>query len=319
VHFHLAAEHDWDLASRSGVYAPDSLTNEGFIHCSSAEQLLTVANTLFAGRTDLVLLMIDGTRLRHEVRFEGADDDGRPFPHVYGPLDLEAVFNAEPYRPAEDGLFERHEETGGFAAHGAATIGEVRQRALAAMASFHRPWWVAGGWAMDLFLARKTRPHADLEISILRSDQGELFEYLSGWDLRLAAAGALHGWNGDIIERPWHQVWARNGPGRPTDVEEFGNDPTFLDFLLEEERDGGWAFRRLPTISRPIEEFGATTPEGVPIVRPEVALLYKAKSTRFKDQRDFEVVRPHLDEAARAWLAATLDEAHPDHPWKAMF
>jgi hypothetical protein len=51
-------------------------------------------------------------------------------------------------------------------------------------------------------------------------------------------------------------------------------------------------------------------------VRPEVALLYKAKAPRFKDRRDFDRVLPHLDRAARSWLVSALEQAHPGHPWR---
>ena len=90
-----------------------------------------------------------------------------------------------------------------------------------------------------------------------------------------------------------------------------------LDFLIEQEREGRWAFRRQPTITRDLDGFGASTPEGVPYVRPEVALLYKAKAARFKDERDFEAALPSLDVDERTWLAWALDEAYPGHPWRA--
>jgi hypothetical protein len=54
---------------------------------------------------------------------------------------------------------------------------------------------------------------------------------------------------------------------------------------------------------------------GVPVVAPEIALLFKAKTPWFKDQRDFDRALPHLDRAARSWLAAALKQAHPGHPW----
>ena len=73
--------------------------------------------------------------------------------------------------------------------HGAATLDQTRRRAVEAMAGYRRPWWVAGGWALDLVLGHKTRPHADLEISVLACDQQALFDHLRGWDLRLAAPG----------------------------------------------------------------------------------------------------------------------------------
>jgi hypothetical protein len=59
------------------------------------------------------------------------------------------------------------------------------------------------------------------------------------------------------------------------------------------------------------------TTGGVPVMAPEIALLFKAKAPRFKDQRDFDRVLPHLDRAARSWLASALEQAHPGHPWHA--
>ena len=186
------------------------------------------------------------------------------------------------------------------------------------MAGYRRPWWVAGGWALDLVLGHKTRPHADLEISMLACDQQALFDHLRGWDLRLAAPGqSLPRWDGSRIQSPFHQVWARRGPGRPSTSEEFATDPTMLGFLLEQRRTDRWVFRRHAGVSRLLHKVGVITTGGVPVVAPEIALLFKAKAPRFKDQRDFDRVLPHLDRAARSWLASALEQAHPDHPWHA--
>jgi hypothetical protein len=89
-----------------------------------------------------------------------------------------------------------------------------------------------------------------------------------------------------------------------------------VGFLLEQSIGDRWVFRRHPAITRPLEEVGAATTEGVAFVRPEIALLYKAKGSRFKDQRDFDRALPHLDTAARTWLASALDQAHPGHAWR---
>ena len=70
------------------MYTADTLPSEGFIHCSTAEQWPRVLAERFAGRDDLVLLEIDTARLTAELRWE----DG--FPHVYGPLEVEAVVSA---------------------------------------------------------------------------------------------------------------------------------------------------------------------------------------------------------------------------------
>jgi uncharacterized protein (DUF952 family) len=318
VIFHIATGRDWACATSSGTYTTESLHRHGVISCSSAAQHAAAANHLFAGRIDLILLLIDTDRLESEVRFERADAHGQPVPRVYGPVNLDAVFEATPYRPGADGWFHPHEEASGFAAHGAATLGQTRRRAVEVMAGYRRPWWVAGGWALDLVLGHKTRPHADLEISVLAGDQRALFDHLRGWDLRLAAPGqAFPRWDGSRIQSPFHQVWARRGPGRPSTPEEFAADPTMLGFLLEQSRADRWVFRRHTGVSRLLHQVGVITTGGVPVIAPEVALLFKAKAPRFKDQRDFDRVLPHLDRAARSWLASALDQAHPGHPWHA--
>lgn len=319
VIFHLAAHEDWERANSAGVYTTASLHDDGFIHCSTATQHAAVATARFAGRTDLVLLLIDTDKLASPIRMEQPDSAGEPFPHVDGPIDLDAVFEATPYQPGPDGRFHPHEEASGFAAHGAATLAETKRRAVEAMAGFAHPWWVAGGWALDLFLGRKARPHADLEISLLAADQGALFEHLRGWDLRLAAPGAsLPAWDGSTIRPPFHQVWARRGPERLSSPDEFAADPTMLGFLLEQSHQDQWVYRRHPAITRPLEEVGTTTSDGAAFVCPEIALLFKAKATRFKDHQDFDRVLPQLDGAARAWLESALAEAHPGHVWRAL-
>jgi uncharacterized protein (DUF952 family) len=240
VIFHLATREEWERATRTGAYTTASLDGEGFIHCSTATQHAAVANAHLAGQTDLVLLLIDTDKLSSAVRFERPDAGGEAFPHVYGPIDLDAVFEATPYRPGPDGRFHPHEEASGFAAHGATTLAETKRRAIGMMTGFVGPWWVAGGWALDLFLGHKTRPHADLEISVLATDQRALFEHLRDWDLRLAAPGAsLPAWDGSRIQPPFHQVWARRAVGRPSSPEEFAADPTMLGFLLEQSHQLG--------------------------------------------------------------------------------
>jgi uncharacterized protein (DUF952 family) len=318
VIFHIATGRDWERATSSGTYTTESVRSHGLIGCFTPAQHAAAANNLYTGRTDLVLLLIDTDRLQSEIRFERADAHSQPVPCVYGPVNLDAVFEATPYRPGADGRFHPHEEASGFAVHGPATLDQTRRRAVEVMAGYRRPWWVAGGWALDLVLGHKTRPHADLEISVLACDQRALFKHLRGWDLRLAAPGAqLPRWDGSDIQPPFHQVWARRGPGRTSSADEFAADPTMLGFLLEQGSADRWVFRRHPAITRPLHQLGRATADGVPFVAPEVALLFKAKLPRFKDQRDFDRVLPHLDGPARAWLAWALEQADPGNPWRA--
>lgn len=90
--FHITSRAEWEQAREAGEYRPDSLTREGFIHLSHERQWRGAAERFFRGRKGLVLLVIDPERLRHEVREEPADGD--VFPHLYGPLNVDAVTEA---------------------------------------------------------------------------------------------------------------------------------------------------------------------------------------------------------------------------------
>ncbi len=103
--FHIATRDAWDDAARAGSYRADTLATEGFIHCSSAEQVAEVANVRFRGREDLVLLWIDPERVRAEIRYEDASDGSGTFPHIYGPLDIDAVARVTEFRES-DGAFK---------------------------------------------------------------------------------------------------------------------------------------------------------------------------------------------------------------------
>lgn len=100
--FHLAARDEWVDAES---YRPDSLAEEGFIHCSTAGQLVGVANDLYAGRSDLLLLTIDPDALDAPVVYEDCYETGRLFPHLYGRLDSGAVVSVQPFPPGETGRF----------------------------------------------------------------------------------------------------------------------------------------------------------------------------------------------------------------------
>lgn len=102
---HITTTAAWRDARRAGEYAADSLVGEGFIHCSTPEQWLSIANTRFKGRTDLVLLEIDPARVPAEIRYENLEGGTVLFPHVYGPIPVSAVVGVAPLRPGPDGLF----------------------------------------------------------------------------------------------------------------------------------------------------------------------------------------------------------------------
>ena len=100
--FHLAARDLWES---SESYRPPSLEEEGFIHCSTASQLIGVANELYSGRDDLILVTIDTDALGAPVVFEDCYETGERFPHIYGPIDPEAVVSVEAFPPDSAGRF----------------------------------------------------------------------------------------------------------------------------------------------------------------------------------------------------------------------
>jgi uncharacterized protein (DUF952 family) len=105
---HLCGAEEWATAQRRGVHRPPSLTEVGFVHLSTPQQVHLPANRLYAGRTDLVLLRIDGARLTSPVRWEPGvpgDPDGMVFPHLFGELPVGAVIRVTPYVPEADGTF----------------------------------------------------------------------------------------------------------------------------------------------------------------------------------------------------------------------
>lgn len=95
--FHLAEPGNW--AARTDIYNPPSVEEEGFVHCSTSQQLPGVAKTLYAGRGDLILLTIDpGLLDEGTLVYEDLYGHGDLFPHVYGPLPTRAVLSTGPYR-----------------------------------------------------------------------------------------------------------------------------------------------------------------------------------------------------------------------------
>ncbi|MDE2853624.1 MAG: DUF952 domain-containing protein [Chloroflexota bacterium] len=112
--YHITSGSAWDDAKRRGTYRAPSLENEGFIHCSTRDQLLGVANAFYRGREDLALLCIDESKLRAELRWEApahptpetADrrENDAPFPHIYGVLNLDAVVAVCDFRADRTGF-----------------------------------------------------------------------------------------------------------------------------------------------------------------------------------------------------------------------
>lgn len=102
---HIVAQDAWEQAQKVGIYEAPSLQTEGFIHCSTLSQVVATASRFYRGIQGLVLLYIDVTKLDSDLIYEQAPHGDEYFPHLFGPLNLDAVFRVEPFVPDATGAF----------------------------------------------------------------------------------------------------------------------------------------------------------------------------------------------------------------------
>lgn len=174
------------------------------------------------------------------------------------------------------------------------------------------PWWIAGGWALDLFLGVQTREHEDIDVQILRRDQHAIRGLLQTWDVQAAHptthqdAWPFRAWEaGTVLSFDVHDIWCR--PSK--------TDPWALQLMFAETERDHWQFRRDARLVRPLTTLGRRTEDGIPYLAPEIQLLYKAKEPRPKDEADFFRTLPWLDSERRSWLTQALSLVHPGHRW----
>jgi hypothetical protein len=155
--------------------------------------------------------------------------------------------------------------------------------ACSLLSSLTVPYWIIGGWAIDLAAGRVTRDHGDVDVMMLERDKHALWSDLTGVDVQ--PAGAL-------------------GPGRL--ILHSGKLPLPTEVFLS-RADGTSLVYRRGTHSVTREQADVTRyRDGIPYLAPEVVLLFKARSTAAKDQHDTETALPLLDAGQRSWLHDTL-------------
>jgi hypothetical protein len=172
------------------------------------------------------------------------------------------------------------------------------------------PWWIAGGWAVDLFLGRQTREHGDTDVLIRRDDQLAVQEHLTSQGLLLykTQQPGLEPWPpGEFLARPFDDIWCRWTPATPW----------VLQLMLLCTEGDQWVFKRDPAIRGPLDALDRHTAAGVPYLSPQVQLLYKAQpETPAKDQADFDLAIPRLQPQEQKWLLDQLQKRFADgHPW----
>lgn len=103
---HIVPRVQWEQALAMGEYRGDTLATEGFLHASTPAQLPTVASTFYKGRTGLIVLRIDPAKVKVPIRWENPPGSDESFPHIYGPLNLDAVVTVVPLEPNAFGTFD---------------------------------------------------------------------------------------------------------------------------------------------------------------------------------------------------------------------
>jgi len=91
--YHVTSKQEWESAKQNGFFEAPSLKIEGFIHCSQAQQVQGVLERYYKGKTDLVKLVIDTSKLIHELKYELAPSVNQEFPHVFGVINIDAVID----------------------------------------------------------------------------------------------------------------------------------------------------------------------------------------------------------------------------------
>jgi aminoglycoside-2''-adenylyltransferase len=179
------------------------------------------------------------------------------------------------------------------------TPAEVAER----LSSVTTPWYVAAGWALDLFIGGIGRRHEDLEIGVPQQRFGEVIDAFPGFEWDVVGGGWIWPYPEEAASN--HQTWLREPSiGRYR-----------LDVFREPHCGDRWVCRRSTSITLPYDELILHTAEGIPYAIPEVALLFKAKRLRQKDEADFRCVLPAMDRSRRSRLSGWLSRVHPGHPW----
>lgn len=180
------------------------------------------------------------------------------------------------------------------------------EQTAARLAGVAAPWCVVGGWALDVWLGRESRAHEDLEIAVPKRFLPQVRAKLAGLDLYSVG-------DGDVltlapgVEPPEdkYQIWVAEG------------DTWRLDVMAEPGDAETWVFRRDEAVTAPRSQMMGMSAAGVPYLKPQGALLYKAAKLRPKDEADFTLFAPLLDDAAKAWLRDLIARLYPGHPWLA--
>jgi hypothetical protein len=167
-------------------------------------------------------------------------------------------------------------------------------------------WYVAGGWALDLWHGRQSRPHDDLEFCVLPKDSLEVRRALGDIDFFVARSGNLAhlAATEPLPEDAW-QLWGADRTARCWRV----------DLMIERGTPDLWVYKRDPQLTLPRSQAIRASARGIPYLAPSIVLLFKARAQRDKDEADFRKALPRLSPKDRNDLRGWLTTQHPGHGW----
>ena len=189
----------------------------------------------------------------------------------------------------------------------------MQLRDLFAGAAF--PWAVCGGYGLELFAGRPIRPHGDIDLCLPEAARPEVIGFLlaKGWRLlEYRGMGKVKPLLHPEDSEPGRNLMAVLGEDVP--VQFFPCEEEGL--LYHQFTPGLTKLNFIDLLFQPVQEKAFLLRDGLPILAPEIALLYKAARPEEEAARqDFDAVYPLLDEAQRQWLHAALTRQFPGHVW----
>ncbi|GGA29463.1 nucleotidyltransferase domain-containing protein [Paenibacillus physcomitrellae] len=174
------------------------------------------------------------------------------------------------------------------------------------MNGFDKPWFVAGGWTIDLFVGEVTRSHKDVDLCLFREDAEYALEYFHEWDIYVAIPG----------EQRLEKVRGIQDIESPRYGLHMYKDKQFLEILLTNRTDDQILFRKNTRIQMSLDEFSKKSGE-LPYVNPAWQLLFKSLNPREEDEHDFLIYlhRSAAERPAKLWLQENMKAMNGSPSW----
>jgi hypothetical protein len=173
------------------------------------------------------------------------------------------------------------------------------------MKLFEKPWFIAGGWTIDLAVGEVTRTHKDMDICVFREDVEYALIYFKEWDIKVAIPG----------ENRLEEVSGLTDLDLPRYCLHLLKDKEFLEILLTERINQEVIFRKNKNVSMNIKDFSMGQLPAL-YVNPAWQLLFKSLSTRPEDEHDFKIYIERVDDnKSKKWLLKNIIMANGNKKW----